>query len=597
MKDLSSQPEPPTTGELTDRDLLRRFIRESDEIAFTEIVKRHHGLVMSVCRRVTGRPTDADDAFQATFLVLARRPRSIRRAETLSSWLYTVAWRTSWRLVKRRSKLPMDALSQEPALEPPGPLEQIASAQNLLVLDEELNELPAKYRDVLVMTYFADQSNQQVADHLDVSRGTVDGRLRRGRNMLRVRLARRGVSLGVVGIAAGLLTEASAATSPDLLASTTALGIQTLGGAVPPSTELSHLEPLIRPETAMISTKLLTTGIVCAGVIAGGLGLYGLGEGAAQDAAPGTVLQGDVSSAEKDGNGDAAPIVVVASDPNESLARDEQPVDSVGGDGAESQSAVNYEYWPEDAKPVEKWMYELLDEPVPRLDYPQDTPVQEILEFVAAYFTDTHGAPGHRLNMWTDSTILDDRGFESLADVAITHDVYLEGQTLRNALKLILSKTEPVLTCVIRDEVMVITSDELANSDDYLETRTYPVGHLLAVQPAPSRKWVPGSSDAGGVGQGFFSTEDDDSAPPAAKENPPNEALGSVVLAPETPAGKLIEVVMEMTSPPFEWVDSDGSGGTIEIFGDSLVVRQTPPCHEEIVRLLNMLSNTMKADQ
>ncbi len=256
MKELSSQPELTATGELTDRDLLRRFIRDSDETAFTEIVNRHHGLVMSVCRRVTGRSSDADDAFQATFLVLARRPRSIRRADTLSSWLYTVAWRTSWRLVKRRSKLPMDTLSQEPALEPPGPLEQIASAQNLLVLDEELNQLPAKYRDVLVMTYFADQSNQQVADHLDVSRGTVDGRLRRGRNMLRVRLARRGVSLGVVGIAAGLLTEASAATSPNLLASTTALGIQTLDGAVPPSTELSHLEPLVRPETAMISTPI-----------------------------------------------------------------------------------------------------------------------------------------------------------------------------------------------------------------------------------------------------------------------------------------------------------------------------------------------------
>lgn len=427
--------------------------------------------------------------------------------------------------------------------------------------------------------------------------------------MLRVRLARRGVSLGVVGIAAGLLTEASAATSSDLLASTTALGIQTLGGAVPPGTELSHLEPLVRPETAMISTKLLTTGIVCAGVIAGGLGLYGLGEGVAQDAASETVLQGDVSSAEGGGNGVAAPIVVVSSDSDELPVPVDKQAEEVAGDVAQSQPAVRYEYWPDDAKPVEKWMYELLDEPVPLLDYPQDTPVIEILEFVTTYFTDTYGAQNdYRLSVWTDSLMLEDEGLESLADVTTTDDIFFDGTTLKNALKLICSTTDPKLTHIIRDEVMWITSDELANSDEYLETRVYPVAHLLTVQPPSGKTWKSrtgntsagsggGQGGAGGGGGGFYSMDDGGSEDSAKEETSPSEMEEKDVSRPLTPAEHLIDVVITMTSPPLQWVQNDGTGGTVEIFGDNLVVRQTPPGHEEIVRLLNLLSETLPNQQ
>jgi len=285
------------TTDLTDRDLLRRFVQDADGQVFTEIVRRYHGLVMSVCRRVTGWAADAEDAFQASFLSLARRPRSIRRADALSSWLHTVAWRTSLRLVKQRSNESMETLPREPAHEPPGPLEQIASAQNLLVLDEELNRLPTQYRDVLVMTYVADQSNQQIADQLSVSRGTIDGRIRRGRNMLRVRLARRGVQLGVIGAATSLLAESSAATSAKLLATTTELGAQTLNNALPSNSELSQLEPLTRSETAMISTKMLTTGILCAAAAASAWGLYGMGEGEADDSTGSVQLNAAIGSA------------------------------------------------------------------------------------------------------------------------------------------------------------------------------------------------------------------------------------------------------------------------------------------------------------
>ena len=95
--------------------------------------------------------------YRRIFGTLARRPRSIRRALSLSSWLYTVAWRTSIRLVRQRRKHPVEPLTTDPLDEQTDPLDQIASAQQCLVLDEELNILPSKYREVVVMTYFAGQ--------------------------------------------------------------------------------------------------------------------------------------------------------------------------------------------------------------------------------------------------------------------------------------------------------------------------------------------------------------------------------------------------------------------------------------------------------
>ena len=269
---------------LNDRDLLRRFVQDGDELAFAEIVRRHQGLVMGVCRRVIGNAADADDAFQATFVTLARRPRQIRREASLSSWLYTVAWRTSIRLVRQRRKHPVESLTTDPLDENTDPLDRIASAQDCLVLDEELNILPSKFREVLVMTYFAGQGSQQIADQLNVSKGTIDGRIRQARNMLRVRLARRGVAIGALSVAASLCTGPSAAASATLLESTIQLGAQTLSGSLPGTTDLSHLEPFIRQETTMFTSRLLLSTALCATAVVGLAGMNGYVSGDGDDA-------------------------------------------------------------------------------------------------------------------------------------------------------------------------------------------------------------------------------------------------------------------------------------------------------------------------
>lgn len=267
---MKNDHEQTSTAFINDAELLRRFVLDSDEDAFAQIVRRHQRLVRGVCRRVIGCEADIDDAFQATFLQLARRPSSVRKASSLSGWLYTVAWRASIRFVKQRQRLSEVSLTSDPETKHQDALQHIASQQNVKVLDEELNALPVKYRDVLVMTYFAGQSSQQIAEQLKLSKGTVDGRLRQARNMLRVRLARRGVGITALGVALTFQPSAvDAAISDPLIDSTIEIGSQAMNGTLPSSELITKLDLLVRPETMMTTAKLMIPLAVCLVAIAG----------------------------------------------------------------------------------------------------------------------------------------------------------------------------------------------------------------------------------------------------------------------------------------------------------------------------------------
>jgi RNA polymerase sigma factor (sigma-70 family) len=218
----------------SDHELLDRYLAGRDETAFAALVERHGGLVLNVCRRMLPSAADADDACQAVFLVLARKAAGIRKKGSVGSWLHGTAYRLAANLRRglarrRRRERP---LVDAPAANDPDPGGRDVRG----VLDEELRRLPEKLRLPLLLCYLEGKSRDEAARCLGWSLPTLRGRLERGRDVLRVRLARRGLDLSAAVLAA-LLTEnvLSAAVPPERAAvlARAALSYAT-GGAAPP---------------------------------------------------------------------------------------------------------------------------------------------------------------------------------------------------------------------------------------------------------------------------------------------------------------------------------------------------------------------------
>jgi RNA polymerase sigma factor (sigma-70 family) len=201
----------PTARSHSDTELLERFAARHEEAAFAALVERYGSIVLGVCRRVLGDVHDAEDAFQATFLALARKAGSIRRSEALGSWLYRVAYRMAVRarahFAAQRAQETI-AAAQRPTTEAP----DLSWRDLWPVLDEELNRLPEKYRAPLVLCFLEGKTNEEAAAELGWPSGSVRGRVARGRALLRERLLRRGVTLPAAALATALSpTETSAA--------------------------------------------------------------------------------------------------------------------------------------------------------------------------------------------------------------------------------------------------------------------------------------------------------------------------------------------------------------------------------------------------
>jgi RNA polymerase sigma factor (sigma-70 family) len=217
-----------TIRELADEVLLQQFALRRDESAFEALVKRHGPMVQGVCRRILGDAHDAEDAFQAVFLVLARKSKSIRKPELLANWLYGVACR-----IARKAR--MKAIRKEARERRAGKMpvqDQLLDLEwNELkaVLDDELQQLPEKYRAPLVLCYLRGQTNAQAAAQLGWPAGSISERLARAREMLRARLNRRGLTLSA-GLLAVLLSQkaASAAVSPLLIRAAVRVGVSSI---------------------------------------------------------------------------------------------------------------------------------------------------------------------------------------------------------------------------------------------------------------------------------------------------------------------------------------------------------------------------------
>jgi RNA polymerase sigma factor (sigma-70 family) len=255
-----------SVASLESSQLLERFAKTRDEAAFEALIHQHGPMVLGTCRRMLADPHDVEDAFQATFLVLARRASSIQDADRLGPWLHRVARRVASRsraLSARRNSLRRD-LEAEPAAEDPGTLEAF---ELRAALDEELAHLPEKYRAPLVLCYLEGLTHDEAAQKLRWPVGTVRSRLAGGRDRLRERLTRRG--LAPASAVPLILARASI---PQALLTTT-LKIATSAGTIP-----SHVATLAKGVlVAMIWNKLKLVGALglMAGLTVGGAGIAG----------------------------------------------------------------------------------------------------------------------------------------------------------------------------------------------------------------------------------------------------------------------------------------------------------------------------------
>jgi RNA polymerase sigma factor (sigma-70 family) len=199
-----------TAPALSDRALLARWTEGSDQAAFAELVARHGPMVLGVCRRTLADAQCAEDAFQATFLVLARKAAGLRQPESLASFLYAVALRLARksRTAQHRRKAQQSPSNcPEPADLHPDPLDALSGRELLALLDEEVARLPEAFRLPVLLCVLQDRSVEEAARLLGWSVGSVRGRLIRGRKRLRERLVRRGICqfLGAVTLLAPAL--------------------------------------------------------------------------------------------------------------------------------------------------------------------------------------------------------------------------------------------------------------------------------------------------------------------------------------------------------------------------------------------------------
>jgi RNA polymerase sigma factor (sigma-70 family) len=201
----------------SDGQLLAQFVNQRDDQAFAALMSRHGIMVVSVCRRILGNAADADDAFQATFLVFVRKAKSLLSRPLLGDWLHGVARRAALKIksaaARRRMKEQAMARSEAQGEE--------ARDDWLPLLDEELSRLPEKYRLPIILCDLEGRTRQEAARQLDWPEGTVAGRLARGREMLHKRLLRRGVTLSLAALSAALTQKTALAALPATLVSST----------------------------------------------------------------------------------------------------------------------------------------------------------------------------------------------------------------------------------------------------------------------------------------------------------------------------------------------------------------------------------------
>src|SRR5262245_1297288 len=262
---------------VSDGQLLERFARDHDEAAFELLVWRHARMVLGTCRRLLRHAQEAEDAFQACFLALARRAGSIARGDSVGGWLHKVALRIALAARGREAKRAAGEHALADRDHRPGPADPAREAEQRevrLALDEEVGRLPDKFREPFVLCCLEGRSNAEAARELGCPLGTVESRLARARLRLREGLSRRGLSLspgllaalpGGGHVSASLVARTATAATLPTASQAAAVGLI--------STNVATLtEEVLR---AMLMTKLKAASAVLLAVTLAGAGAAG----------------------------------------------------------------------------------------------------------------------------------------------------------------------------------------------------------------------------------------------------------------------------------------------------------------------------------
>jgi RNA polymerase sigma factor (sigma-70 family) len=277
-------------GRPADGDLLERFVNRRDGAAFAALVARHGPMVLGVCRRLLQDPHDAEDAFQATFLVLARKAGTLGRGDPVGAWLHGVACRTAAHARADRNRRRAHE-RRETAMRAAEPSPGVLWEDLKPLLDEEIRRLPDKYRVPVVLCYLGAKTYDEAAREIGCPKGTLATRLAKARELLRERLSGRGVTLAAAGLAAifaenlraGVPASLHAATVAAATSAAASVGVATLTEGV--------LKAMAGPKLKAVTMLLVTVGILAVG--AGALA-YRAAEGA-QSTGAGSVGAADTA--------------------------------------------------------------------------------------------------------------------------------------------------------------------------------------------------------------------------------------------------------------------------------------------------------------
>ncbi len=543
------------TTEQIDRELLASYVREADQQAFAQLVRRYAGLVMGVCRRSSRDSHHAEDAFQATFMVFAKNAHKVRNPDALSSWLHGVAYRTSLRLNRKTTRQLSDNLNEEQMVVSDDPFEKLTSKFANQKTDEELHRLPEQLRTPMILRYLSGKNNAEIADHLGLSVSAVEGRLKRAKSKLRARLMRHGISVGAV-VAALAVTRESEAAIPDSLIESTienSLSFHSSSGTpLEPATEqVAKLASEEAIAMSILSSSKLTIFACSAAIVMTGIGLTPLitaanGASGNSGTTEATTNSGDGSTVET--------VVQVASsdDPFGSISNENSTSSSANSnpfDFGDSQSADDEnpfgttvktaEVATQSTKPAqaieEVRFFDVKKRSTAEIAIAKNLNASTTIEFygedlstAVSVFSDLH----KEIPFLLDHKALSESGIAP--DTGLSN-IELSNLPLRDALDLVLDELD--LTWLPKNNVVLITSKERAQNT--LENRVYPIPTEWHMQ-----------------------------------------------------AENLIETVLSQVSPD-SWEDIGGNGSISQV-GESLVIRQTYRVHEEITELLSQLEAAMK---